>query len=464
MGGGGGGYYAPTWAEEYPWLWYFLWTVGMLMFLLAMFAMLIYLVVKESEEHQGINPDSIPRCCLDPNCADFDPFACWVDFVVVGCGSGGSTAAYLLSNPLLGGKQFSVLCLEKGQNYNDQFLVNQAVVNNTPYYLFPGSLAKFTKTFSAEAMTELINYVNVMSFGDMVGGSSNHDYCLDVEPSELMADLYVIDANSQPGDIQWDYSTLLSVMQGYEDYVGPVSSECTRGTNGLLSVANIPYDTPNTTGYLLMDAIVANLPADSGTPTHVNDYNCFETSFTENLNNFFRPEGGGNDFYRSSPGLDYLGSSIIDSGGFGLDGRDLRVITNAFAQRFHTNSAGKADRVEAVVNGKERHYYARRQIVLGMGAIHSSTFVQRSGYGDSTVLEAAGIPVIKNMPDVGGNLQMHYGSGVLLQSSNAVTSNFVTGQGLLTVLPEKNGIEVCASVVNSFESLFCGSCSVIVRF
>lgn len=51
--------------------------------------------------------------------------------------------------------------------------------------------------------------------------------------------------------------------------------------------------------------------------------------------------------------------------------------------------------------------YARKEIILSAGAVHSPQVLQRSGVGPRKLLEQAGIEVVKELPGVGMNFQDH---------------------------------------------------------
>ncbi|MFD7154104.1 GMC family oxidoreductase [Kribbella sp. NPDC059898] len=74
-------------------------------------------------------------------------------------------------------------------------------------------------------------------------------------------------------------------------------------------------------------------------------------------------------------------------------------------------SAGGGPRVMGVRvrdgEGVEREIFARREVVLCCGAIDSPRLLQLSGIGPREVLDAAGVPVVVDLPGVGENLQDH---------------------------------------------------------
>lgn len=63
--------------------------------------------------------------------------------------------------------------------------------------------------------------------------------------------------------------------------------------------------------------------------------------------------------------------------------------------------------VQRGTNGPKIAIQAKREVILAAGAVWTPWILQRSGFGPKSVLEAAGIPVKKDFPGVGANLQEH---------------------------------------------------------
>ncbi len=55
---------------------------------------------------------------------------------------------------------------------------------------------------------------------------------------------------------------------------------------------------------------------------------------------------------------------------------------------------------------------AEAEVILSAGTFHTPTILQRSGIGPASFLQAAGIPVVLNLPGVGSNLQDHSGPAI----------------------------------------------------
>lgn len=51
--------------------------------------------------------------------------------------------------------------------------------------------------------------------------------------------------------------------------------------------------------------------------------------------------------------------------------------------------------------------YAKKEVILAAGAVHTPQILQLNGIGPSTILEAAGVDVLVDLPGVGSNFQDH---------------------------------------------------------
>ncbi len=68
---------------------------------------------------------------------------------------------------------------------------------------------------------------------------------------------------------------------------------------------------------------------------------------------------------------------------------------------------GRAVGVEAVRNGKQQRYRARREVMVTSGAIGSPRLLMLSGIGPADHLRSVGVEVAHDLPGVGQNLQDH---------------------------------------------------------
>lgn len=90
----------------------------------------------------------------------------------------------------------------------------------------------------------------------------------------------------------------------------------------------------------------------------------------------------------------------------GLRRPNLEVLTGALVDRV-IFSDRRATGVRYVLDGMVREVRARREVVLSAGAVQSPGILMRSGIGDAAALQAHGIVVIHDNPEVGRNLHDH---------------------------------------------------------
>ena len=86
---------------------------------------------------------------------------------------------------------------------------------------------------------------------------------------------------------------------------------------------------------------------------------------------------------------------------------NLRLIDRALALRIVIEE-GRATGVAIRRDGAEAVVRARREVVLSAGAIGSPQLLMLSGLGPGEALAALGIPVLRDLPGIGANLQDHY--------------------------------------------------------
>ncbi len=85
---------------------------------------------------------------------------------------------------------------------------------------------------------------------------------------------------------------------------------------------------------------------------------------------------------------------------------NLKIVTNALSERVLLDKR-KAKGVRYFAGGRSVEVHARREVILSAGAIGSPQILMLSGVGPGAELKEFGIPVIHDLPGVGGNLQDH---------------------------------------------------------
>jgi len=101
---------------------------------------------------------------------------------------------------------------------------------------------------------------------------------------------------------------------------------------------------------------------------------------------------------------------------------NLKVVTGALIDKLVM--AGKEARgVEFSLNGIPHRVTARIETLLTAGAIGSPTILQRSGIGPAALLQERGVPLVQELPGVGGNLQDHLQLRMIFKVHGITTLN-----------------------------------------
>ncbi len=101
---------------------------------------------------------------------------------------------------------------------------------------------------------------------------------------------------------------------------------------------------------------------------------------------------------------------------------NLNIVTGALATRVLLHE-GRATGVAFNTPGGKRSATARAEVILCGGTFNSPHLLQLSGIGPAAWLQAAGVPVVIDMPGVGANLQEHLAVPVLVRCRKPVTLN-----------------------------------------
>lgn len=114
---------------------------------------------------------------------------------------------------------------------------------------------------------------------------------------------------------------------------------------------------------------------------------------------------------------------------------NLTVLTKAQTTRIlfeGTTAVG----VEFVKGGKKQSARAEKEVVLSAGAIGSPQILQQSGVGPKALLDKVNVPVVKDLPGVGQNLQDHLQIRLVFKTSQRTLNDEVNNifkQGLVGI-------------------------------
>jgi choline dehydrogenase len=101
---------------------------------------------------------------------------------------------------------------------------------------------------------------------------------------------------------------------------------------------------------------------------------------------------------------------------------NLRVETDAHATRILFEDT-RAVGVRYRRGGAEKEARAAREVIVSAGALQSPQLLQLSGVGPGALLQSFGIPVVKDLPGVGENLQDHLQLRVMYKCTRPITTN-----------------------------------------
>lgn len=290
------------------------------------------------------------------------------DYVVVGAGSAGGP----LVDRLTATGRHSVLLLEAGPEAT------------RPWLSIPAGFAKalFDPAVNWKSSTQpeaqLGRRLVYWPRGKVVGGSSAIGGMVYVRG--LASDY---DGWRRMGNEGWSFEDCLPYFRRLEAFAGGETE--LRGGSGQVGITQGHYR--NELGESFLDACIEagmNLTKDFNGPTQ------------EGAGYYHATGSGGR---RISTGRAYIEAARRRS--------NCRVLTRALAERVVVEG-GRAVGVSYRVGGASRVVRARREVILSAGAVGSPQLLQLSGIGAGGHLSSLGIPVVRDLPGVGENLQDHY--------------------------------------------------------
>ena len=333
------------------------------------------------------------------------------DYVIVGAGSAGCVlAARLSANP-----NHRVLLLEAGPRDRKLEIKIPAAFNK----LFK---SKFDWAYETEPQANLDGRELFWPRGKTLGGSSSLNAQMYVRGNALDYDHW-----EELGNKGWSYGDVLPYFERSERFERGTAPR--RGTSGPLNIADLRDPNPTTVAFLEAaehTGIVRN-----------RDINGLEQDGV-GTTQVTQKHG-----HRWSAADAYLKPA--------RNRRNLRVVTGAHTLRILLDGT-RAVGVEYRVDGTTVQEPANDVIVAG-GAINSPQLLMLSGIGPADQLAALDIPVVRDLPGVGKNLQDHLAIMEVVHSKEPVTLAaaeslrnlgrfFTVGRGMLT----SNIAEACGFV------------------
>ncbi|WP_257445959.1 GMC family oxidoreductase [Archangium lipolyticum] len=213
--------------------------------------------------------------------------------------------------------------------------------------------------------------------GKMLGGSASNNACVWVRGHRLDFESWASQGN--PG---WEYEAVRRIYKDLEDYAG--GEDEFRGVGGPLRIS--PPADPNPLARAFIEGA-----QQTGLPT-TRDYNGEQMEGA----GFFDLSISGGERFSVARGL--LFPAMVRP--------NLTVLTQAEVTRLCFEGR-RCTGVEFSQAGRVRRVRVAREVVLSAGAIGSPAMLLRSGVGPARELHALGIPVVRDLPGVGRDLQDH---------------------------------------------------------
>jgi choline dehydrogenase len=289
------------------------------------------------------------------------------DYVIVGGGSAGA----VLANRLSEDDRVRVALIEAGGEAK------------APLVQIPIGFARlvghksFDWRYEQEPDASIGGRRFLWSAGKLLGGSSSINGQVYIRGTKADFDYW-----AQAGARGWNFEGVLPYFLRSESWSGAAHPD--RGAQGPLSVSPLREAHP-TCGVFLAAC------AEFGLPT-LEDCNGLD------MEGAFLTQASQRDGLRCSTEKAYLRPARLR--------RNLHVITGAEVERI-VFEGSRAVGVVFARGGELHQATAAREVLVSAGTIGSPALLMRSGIGPGAELQALGIAVVKDAPEVGKNLQEH---------------------------------------------------------
>lgn len=306
------------------------------------------------------------------------------DYIVVG----GGTAGCVLANRLSQDAEVSVLLLEAGGK--DDWIWFHIPMG----YLYSIGNPRADWCYKTEPEPGLNGRAIPYARGRVLGGSSSINAMIYMRGQSRDYDAWA----ALCGDQSWSWNNVLPLFKGCEDYWGGADEAHGVGGEWRVEQQRVHWD--------ILDRF-----AEAASQAGISQ----TTDFNRGDN-----EGVGNSEVNQRRGLRWSTSKAFLRPA--LARPNLQVLTGTLIDRLGLEGK-RVTGVEFELGGERFFAACRIETVLSAGAVGSPTILQRSGIGPGSLLAAHGIPVVHDLPGVGGNLQDHLQVRTIFKVSGIKTLN-----------------------------------------
>jgi choline dehydrogenase len=316
------------------------------------------------------------------------------DYIVTGAGSAGCAVAARLSE----NGRYRVLLLEAGGK--DSYWWIHVPIGYSRLFANP----RVNWMFESEPEAELEGRTMYQPRGKVLGGTSSINGMVYMRGNPADYDLW-----RQRGCEGWDWDRVLPYFKKAEDQER--GADATHGSGGPLRVSDqaIHWELGD---HFIAAAVEAGLPAN-------NDFNDGEQEGAGPFQNTTDRKR------RWSTATAYLRPARQRA--------NLVVTTDAHATRIIVED-GRAKGVEFLCDGVLNVARARGEVVVCGGVYGSPQLLQLSGLGPGEMLREFGIPVVRDMPGVGADLQDHFYVRLAFRCTKPITLNDIANSPVKKLL------------------------------
>jgi len=286
------------------------------------------------------------------------------DYVIVGAGTAGCVLAKRLSEDY----GIRILVLEAGGWDRDPFI-------HIPLGFGRNAGIHHDWLYRSEPDPAIDGRTMEQARGKVIGGCSSVNAMTHVRGHHTDYDRW-----ASSGLTEWSYRHALPYFKKQESWEG--GENFWRGGSGPISIQKNGYVDPVSEAFAQAGVSMGYQRND--------DYNAYEQD------GFALHQVTIGNGRRCSAAVAYLRPALASG--------NVQVITKTHVTRVLMN-ANRATGVEYMQNGKSRHVFADREVILCGGVINSPQLLMLSGIGDPIQLKEHGIPTHVNLPGVGKNLQ-----------------------------------------------------------